>query len=320
MVAEAFSLRLQPISDNARDKGGTKTDLNHVPFSPDPFLASSWCGRIRIALQVPPAAQIGADAPPFPGAGPFLAAWAIPMTLFHLAYDWAPRFGVLLLPTAVVLAAATSVPLAQWLVSGRRSVAVPDMPAGPVPRALVVLALAVNLALFLLPVHLGPFTLPGPYPSGTRMLARNHDLARRDAGIRSRLDADSTLVLGYEHTFHAAYFLPEYRVVGLFPLFQTAADTWVPSSRQRVFSFEPDSTALPALDPLPLPADIRQVLIYDKEYLEYWPQADLPVQEFSYDDQQSLTVASVPPGGGCLSYAYQRLAFHPAGDPACAAR
>ncbi len=258
--------------------------------------------------------------PPFPGAGPFLAAWAIPMTLFHLAYDWAPRFGVLLLPTAVVLAAATSVPLAQWLVSGRRSVAVPDMPAGPVPRALVVLALTVNLALFLLPVHLGPFTLPGPYPSGTRMLARNHDLARRDAGIRSRLDADSTLVLGYEHTFHAAYFLPEYRVVGLFPLFQTAADTWVPSSRQRVFSFEPDSTALPALDPLPLPADIRQVLIYDKEYLEYWPQADLPVQEFSYDDQQSLTVASVPPGGGCLSYAYQRLAFHPAGDPACAAR
>ena len=92
----------------------------------------------------------------------------------------------------------------------------------------------------------------------------------------------------------------------------------MPSSRERVFSFEPDSTALPALDPLPLPADIRQVVIYDDNYLEYWPQADLPVREVAYDDRQNLAVASVPPGGGCLTYAYQRLAFHPAGTPACA--
>jgi len=256
--------------------------------------------------------------PPFPGAGPFLAAWAIPMTLFHLAYDWAPRFGVLLLPTAVVLAAATAVPLAQWLVSGRRSVAVPELPAGPVPRALVVLALAVNLALFLLPVQIGPLTLPGQYPSGTRLLARNQDLARRDAGIRSHLEPESTLVLGYESTFHTAYFLPEYRVVGLFPLFQNAADAWVPSARQRVFSFEPGSTALAAVDPLPLPADIRQMVIYDDDYLEYWPRTDLPIREIAYDGEQSLMVADVPPGGGCLTYAYQRLAFHPAGNPACA--
>ena len=258
--------------------------------------------------------------PPFPGAGPFLAAWAIPMTLFHLAYDWAPRFGVLLLPTAVVLAAATAVPLAQWLVSGRRSVAVPELPAGPVPRALVVLALAVNLALFLLPVQIGPLTLPDQYPSGTRLLARNQDLARRDAGIRSHLEAESTLVLGYESTFHTAYFLPEYRVVGLFPLFQNTADAWVPSARQRVFSFEPGSTALAAVDPLPLPADIRQMVIYDDDYLEYWPRTDLPIQEIVYDGKQSLLVADVPPGGGCLTYAYQRLAFHPAGNPACAAQ
>ena len=255
--------------------------------------------------------------PPFPGAGPFLAAWAIPMTIFHLTYDWAPRFGVLLLPTAVVLAAATAVPLAQWLVSGRRSVAVPDMPAGPVPRGLVMLALAVNLGLFLLPVQLGRLTLPEPYPGGSRILARNDDLARRDNAIQARLAPESTLVLAYEHTFHAAYFLPDYRVVGLFPLFQTAADTWVPSSRQRVFSFEANSTALPGLDPLLLPPDIKQVLIYDDDYTELWPDDDLPLSPFDYSQEHPMMVARVPEGGGCLTFHYQSLAFHPVGDPAC---
>lgn len=255
--------------------------------------------------------------PPFPGAGPFMAAWGIPMALFHMTYDWAPRFGVLLLPVAVILAAATAVPLAQWLITGRRSVAVPDLPPGPVPRALIILALALNLSLFLLPVQLGSWTLPAPYPGGMRLLDRNHDMAQRDAAIRDGLDPEGTLVLAYGSTFHAAYFLPVYRVVGLYPLFQDTADAWVPSARERVFSFEPGSTALPALDPLPIPADIHQVLIYDDDYLEYWPATALPLTDFNYDRGRRMSVAAVPPGGGCLAYDYQRLSFHPAGDPAC---
>jgi hypothetical protein len=255
--------------------------------------------------------------PPFPGAGPFMAAWGLPMALFHITYDWAPRFGVLLLPIAVMLAAASSVPLAQWLITGRRSVAVPDLPPGPVPRALIILALALNMSLFLLPAQLGSWILPQPYPGGMRLLARNHDMARRDAAIHERLEPRATLVLAYGSTFHAAYFLPAYRVAGLFPLFQDTADAWVPSARERVFSFEPGSTALPAMDPLPIPADIHQVLIYDDDYLAHWPTADLPLTEFDYDQGRRMHLAKVPAGGGCLDYAYQGLSFHQAGDPAC---
>ncbi len=250
---------------------------------------------------------------PFPGAGPFLAAWAVPATLFHLAYDWAPRFGVLLMPPAVILAAATAVPLAQWLVSGRRSATRPDLPPGILPRALVLLALAVNLGLFVLPVRVGPWTLPEPYPSGTRLLARNDDLARRDAVIRESLDPERTLILAYDHAFHAAYFLPEYRVVGLFPLFSNAPDAWIPSARGRSFHGEPGSTALPAVDPLPVPAGIEQVVIYDDGYLRYWPEEALPLVPLAYDVNRHLQVAALPPGGGCLDFDYRRLEWSAAG-------
>jgi hypothetical protein len=254
---------------------------------------------------------------PFPEAAPFMAAWALPMALFHVAYDWAPRFGVLLMAPAVILAAATAVPLAQWLVQGRRSATRPDLPPGPLPRALVLLALAVNLGLFLLPVRIGAWTLPEPYPSGARLLARNQDLARRDAAIRNAYDPGSTLVLAYDHAFHAAYFLPEYRVVGLFPLFSDAADAWVPSARGRVFSFEPGSEALPAVDPLPLPADIRNVVIYDDGYLDLWPSSALPLTPLPYDVDRSLQVAVLPAGAGCLDYGFRQLAYRGSEAPEC---
>jgi hypothetical protein len=256
---------------------------------------------------------------PFPEAAPFMAAWALPMGLFHMAYDWAPRFGVLLMAPAVILAAATAVPLAQWLVYRRRSATRPDLPPGPLPRALVLLALAVNLGLFLLPVRIGAWTLPDPYPSGARLLARNHDLSRRDAAIRAAHDPDSTLILAYDHVFHAAYFLPEYRVVGLFPLFSEAADAWVPSARGRVFSFEPGSTALPAVDPLPLPADIRTVVIYDDSYLDLWPEAALPLTPMPYDVERALQVATLPAGAGCLDFGYRQLAYLDGDAPECRA-
>jgi hypothetical protein len=255
---------------------------------------------------------------PFPEAAPFMAAWALPMTLFHLAYDWAPRFGVLLMAPAVVLAAATAVPLAQWIVRGRRSATRPDLPPGPLPRALVVLALAVNLGLFLLPVRIGPWTLPEPYPSGARLLDRNDDLSRRDAAIRGAFDPDTTLILAYDHAFHAAYFLPEYRVVGLFPLFSDAADAWVPSARGRIFSFEPGSDALPAVDPLPLPAEIERVVIYDDGYLDFWPRRTLPLSPLPYDLERRLSVAALPAGGGCLDFGFRQLVYHTGDAPECA--
>jgi hypothetical protein len=253
--------------------------------------------------------------PPFPSGGPFLAAWAGPMVLFHIAYDWAPRFGVLLMPPLAILAAASAVPLARWLLGERATTVIPAPPPGPLPRALVILALAVNLGLFLLPVRIGPLTLPEPYPSGPRLLARNEDLARRDAAIRA-YDPETTLVLAYDHTFHVSYFLPEYRVVGLFPLFKQAADSWVPSARRRVFSFEPGSEAIPAVNPLPLPRQVSHIVLYDPDYRPLWPVDQLPLDPLPYDVGRELGTAAVP-GPGCLQFGYRSLQFLPAGKGGC---
>jgi hypothetical protein len=184
---------------------------------------------------------------------------------------------------------------------------------------MVLLALAMNLGLFVLPVQIGPWTLPEAYPSGTRLLARNDDLARRDAAIRTHLHPDRTLILAYDHTFHAAYFLPEYRVVGLFPLFSNAADAWVPSARGHSFDSEAGSTALPAMDPLPVPAEIEQVVIYDDGYLRHWPGAVLPLAPMDYDVERRLQVATLPPGGGCLDFGYRHLDWLAGTAAGCAA-
>lgn len=242
---------------------------------------------------------------PFPGAAPFLAAWLLPATAFHAAYDWAPRFGVLLMPPAAILAAAMTQHLLQ---RGKKT--------APWAQALVVLGLAVNLALFLLPERIGPLTLPEPYPSGSRLLARNQDLDRRDFTIRANLDPGETMVLAYDHTFHVSWFLPDYRSVGLFPVFKEAADSWVPSSRNRVFSFEPGSTAIQATDPIRIPPEVRQVVLYDDDYLPYWPEADLPLRGLPYDAGKELMVADLP-GPGCLEYRLHTLGFLPAGSTNC---
>ena len=255
--------------------------------------------------------------PPFPAAATFLVAWSLPMALFHIAYDWAPRFGVLLLPPAVILAAATAIPLAQWLARGRASVVAGDLPTGALPRALVLAGLAVNLALFLLPVQIGGWALPARLPTGPALLARNDDLARRDATLRTALPAHETLILAYDHAFHAAWFLPDFRVVGLFPVFQDAADTWVPSARGRQLSMEAGSTALPPDNPLPLPPEVRRVVLYDPEYLAYWPP-ELPATALEYDRGRSVPVATLP-GPGCLAWGRRSIQFLPRGATGCPA-
>jgi hypothetical protein len=232
------------------------------------------------------------------------------MLLFHLVYEWAPRFGVTLLAPAAILAAVTAVPLARRLPLGR--------PANAA-AAVLLLALAVNIGLFLLPVRLGPLTLPEPYPGGPRLLARNADLARRDAAIARNLDPDRTLVLAYDHAFHVAWFLPDYRVVGLFPVFRAIAEPgWVPSARDRRFSFEPGSRAVAAGAPLPLPAGVDRLVLYDRDYLDFWPERDLPTTTLAFDLDRTLAVAALP-GPGCLDYGFERIRFLPATDPACRA-
>ena len=261
-----------------------------------------------------------AGRPPFPGAGPFLATWALPTLAFHAVYDWAPRFGVLLLAPAAILAATAAVPLARRWLEGRRPLD-PTAPVGPVARAFVVAGLALNLALFLLPVRLGSLRLPDPYPSGTRLLERNADLARRDAVLRSSApDADATLVLAYDHAFHVAWFLPDYRVVGLFPLFKDATDAWVPSFRDRTLSYEPGSRAIPIGDPLRLPDAVRHLVVYDPDYVPLWPTGELPLKEVVYDPaaDRRLWTAELP-GPGCLDFAFRTLRFVPAGTDRCPA-
>ncbi len=145
------------------------------------------------------------------------------------------------------------------------------------------------------------------------LVAQLPDDATRICVIRESLDPERTLILAYDHAFHAAYFLPEYRVVGLFPLFSNAPDAWIPSARGRSFHGEPGSTALPAVDPLPVPAGIEQVVIYDDGYLRYWPEEALPLVPLAYDVNRHLQVAALPPGGGCLDFDYRRLEWSAAG-------
>ena len=78
------------------------------------------------------------------------------------------------------------------------------------------------------------------------------------------------------------------------------------------------STALPALDPLPLPAEIDRVVIYDNGYLTHWPGEALPLEPLPYDVDRTLRVASLPPGGGCLDYRFQELAWVPGSAAGCA--
>jgi 4-amino-4-deoxy-L-arabinose transferase-like glycosyltransferase len=245
---------------------------------------------------------------PFPGAAPFLAAWALPALIFHSAYDWAPRFGVLLLAPAAILAAATLAPLARRATGARAA-------SEGFGRAFAVLALAVNVGLFLLPARVFGYTLPAEYPSGARLIARNEDLARRDLAVKT-LDPGSTVVLTYDDTFHAAWFLPEYWTVGLFGAFKNAADTWLPSARGRVFSFEPGSTAIPVANPLRLPDAARRLVLYDADYEGFWPEATMPLTPLPYDAGRRMLVAEVPEPG-CLDFGLGRIAFVRAGEGSC---
>jgi hypothetical protein len=248
---------------------------------------------------------------PFPGAAPFLAAWALPAVAFHAAYDWAPRFGVLLLAPASILAATAVAPVARRFARAARG-------GDSFPRAATLLALAVNLGVFLVPARIGGLSLPEPFPSGSRLLARNADLARRDAAIRASCDPKATVLLAYDDTFHLAWFLPEYRVVGLWGAFKKAPDTWLPSAFQRTFSFEPGSKAIPVGDPMRLPDAVRYAVLYDADYERLWPRASLPTSELRYDVGRRLLVAAVP-GPGCLAFGLGSIEYRRAGESGCPA-
>jgi len=240
---------------------------------------------------------------PFPAAGPFLAAWALPMLGFHLVYDWAPRFAVPLMAPAALLAAVTVLPPVRRL-------------AGAFPPALAGFALALHAGLFLLPTHLGAWTLPDPYPGGRRLLSRNVELESKDAAVRARFDPQHTLVLAYDNAMHAAWFLPAYRVVGLFPLFKNAPDAWVPSAHERRFSNEPGSGAIPDVDPLPIPPEITTVVLFDEDYLAYWPVEALPLSSTEAGAAGTLRTAAVL-HPGCLAFGFRHLAWTPAGTGGC---
>jgi len=240
---------------------------------------------------------------PFPAAGPFLAAWALPMLGFHLVYDWAPRFAVPLMAPAALLAAVTVLPPVRRL-------------AGAFPPALAGFALALHAGLFLLPTHLGAWTLPDPYPGGRRLLSRNVELESKDAAVRARFDPQHTLVLAYDNAMHAAWFLPAYRVVGLFPLFKNAPDAWVPSAHGRRFSNEPGSGAIPDVDPLPIPPEITTVVLFDEDYLAYWPVEALPLSSTEAGAAGTLRTAAVL-HPGCLAFGFRHLAWTPAGTGGC---
>jgi hypothetical protein len=183
-------------------------------------------------------------------------------------------------------------------------------------RAGALLAAAVNVGVFLLPARLGGLELPEPFPSGSRLLARNEDFARRDAAIRRSIDPATSVVLAYDDTFHAAWFLPEYRVVGLWGAFKEAPDTWLPSAFERTFSFEPGSRAIPVAEPLRLPDATRLLVLYDHDYERLWPEGDLPLADLGYDQGRRLRVATVP-RPGCLSFSLGRISFVPVGEGSC---
>jgi uncharacterized membrane protein len=240
---------------------------------------------------------------PFPAAGPFLAAWALPMLGFHLVYDWAPRFAIPLMAPAALLAAVTVLPPVRRL-------------SGALPHALAGLALALHAGLFLLPTRLGAWTLPDPYPGGPRLLSRNAELRAKDEAVRARFDPQRTMVLAYEHAMHAAWFLPRYRVVGLFPLFKNAPDAWVPSVRERRFSYEAGSSAVPDSDPLQIPPEVTTLILFDEDYLAYWPADALPLGAVEAGAGGMLRTAAVP-HPGCLSFGFRRLTWIPAGTGNC---
>jgi hypothetical protein len=183
-------------------------------------------------------------------------------------------------------------------------------------RAGALLAAAVNVGIFLLPERLGGFELPEPFPSGSRLLARNADFARRDAAIRRSIDPGTSVILGHDDTFHVAWFLPEYRVVGLWGAFKEAPDTWLPSAYERKFSHEPESRAIPVQEPLRLPDATRLLVLYDDDYERIWPEAEMPLANLGYDQGRRLKVASVP-RPGCLSFSLGRIAFIPSGEGSC---
>ena len=177
-------------------------------------------------------------------------------------------------------------------------------------------ALALHAGVFLLPTRLGAWTLPDPYPGGRRLLSRNAELEAKDAAVRDRFDPQRTLVLAYDNALHAAWFLPDYRVVGLFPLFKNAPDAWVPSARGRRFSYEAGSGAIPDVDPLPIPPEITTVVLFDEDYLAYWPVEALPLSSTEAGAAGILRTAAVT-RPGCLAFGFRRLAWTPAGTGGC---
>jgi hypothetical protein len=129
------------------------------------------------------------------------------------------------------------------------------------------------------------------------MLARNDDLRARDAvhprGVPAGVDARPRLRSHLPRGVLPAG-VPRR---GLFPVFKKAADNWTPSALGRVFSFEPGSTAIPDTDPMTLPAEVTTVVMYDADYLPYWPREVLPLVPLSLRPGQAAA-GRAPAGAG----------------------
>jgi hypothetical protein len=61
------------------------------------------------------------------------------------------------------------------------------------------------------------------------------------------------------------------------------------------------------------------VVLYDPEYVAFWPVEALPLRDVLYDPAsgRKLWTAELP-GPGCLDFAFRELRFLPAGTAGCA--
>ena len=228
--------------------------------------------------------------------GLFFLLWAGPSLIFHGIYDWAPRFGVFFLPPGFAIA---GIVLAAW--------GAPEDGGRPVARGRRV-AVGVCAALAL---NVASFTLLKDEGCGRWILGRNRGYAMRDALVRQKFDPARSILLANDSAFHLIWFLPEYEVVGLYPLFRDAPDAWAPHARFRTMDFEQSNRELrPAASPFRLRPGVDTVVLYDQAI------ARVPLRGIKPVKMDGLLRSSPVPPGTCMTFGFKALAFEPCEDAA----
>jgi hypothetical protein len=67
---------------------------------------------------------------------------------------------------------------------------------------------------------------------------------------------------------------------------------------------------------MPIPHEITTLVIFDDDYLRYWPQDALPLGSVEAGAAGTLRTAAIP-SPGCLEYGFRRLRWVPAGTGDC---